>query len=85
LIEKRRLLRKTVTKKNERIKYLNIQKMPRRFTAGSLTPAHLSEKSWIEDVELQSKERPVPNFHSLVKGSVDVDRIIEEKEVLDSG
>jgi hydroxyacylglutathione hydrolase len=47
--------------------------------------AHLNEKSWIEDVELQSKERPVPNFHSLVKGSVDVDRILEDKEVLDLG
>ncbi|KAF5416707.1 MAG: Metallo-beta-lactamase fold-containing protein [Candidatus Methanogaster sp.] len=53
--------------------------------SGCLVAAHLSEKSWIEDVELQSKERPVPNFHSLVKGSVDVDRIIEEKEVLDLG
>jgi len=53
--------------------------------SGCLVAAHLSEKSWIEDVELQSKERPVPNFHSLVEGSVCVDRILEEKDVLDLG
>lgn len=53
--------------------------------SGCVVAAHSGEKSWIEDVELQFKERPVPNFHSLVEGSVDVDLILKEKEVLDLG
>lgn len=53
--------------------------------SGCVVAAHSGEKSWIEDVELQSKERPVPNFHSLVEGSVHVDIILKEKEVLDLG
>ena len=47
--------------------------------------AHSGERSWIEDVELQAKERPVPNFHSLVEGPVDVDIILEEGDILDLG
>lgn len=53
--------------------------------SGCLVAAHSSERSWIEDVELQFKERPVPNFHSLVEGSFNVDRILEERDVLDFG
>ena len=45
--------------------------------------AHPGEKSWIEDVGKQSKERPVPNFNSLVGGSVVVDHIIKDGDVLD--
>ncbi|MDO9043845.1 MAG: MBL fold metallo-hydrolase [Methanobacteriaceae archaeon] len=40
--------------------------------------AHSGEKEWIEDIELQFKERPVPNFHSLVDGPVDVDIVLED-------
>lgn len=47
--------------------------------------AHSKERSWIQDVELQSRERPVPGFHSLVGGSVEVDRVLEEGDVLDHG
>ena len=50
---------------------------------GCSVAAHAGEKSWIEDVELQSRERPVPNFHSLVDGSVGVDRILEEGDIID--
>ncbi|MBW1740587.1 MAG: MBL fold metallo-hydrolase [Deltaproteobacteria bacterium] len=52
---------------------------------GCTVAAHPGEKSWIEDVELQFRERPVPGFHSLVGGSVEVDRILEEGNVLDLG
>lgn len=52
---------------------------------GCSVAAHAGEKSWIEDVELQSRERPVPNFHSLVDGSVRIDRILEDGEILDLG
>jgi Zn-dependent hydrolases, including glyoxylases len=47
--------------------------------------AHQSEKSWIEDVDLQFKERPVPNFHSLVEGSVQVDHVLKEGDIFDLG
>ncbi|WP_414468409.1 MBL fold metallo-hydrolase [Methanobacterium sp. ACI-7] len=47
--------------------------------------AHLGEKSWIENIDLQAKERPVPNFHSLVEGSVDVDEIIEDRDIINLG
>jgi hydroxyacylglutathione hydrolase len=47
--------------------------------------AHAAERAWIEDVDLQFKERPVPGFHSLVKGSVRVSRVLQEGDVLDPG
>ncbi|MGB9979963.1 MBL fold metallo-hydrolase [Methanobacterium sp.] len=52
---------------------------------GCKIAAHSGERPWIEDVELQAKERPVPNFHSLVEGSVDVDDILEDGDILDLG
>lgn len=51
--------------------------------SGCKIAAHPCEIPWIEDVELQAKERPVPNFHLLVEGSVDVDKILEDGDVLD--
>lgn len=45
-------------------------------TTGCTIAAHHGERAWIEDVELQSRERPVPDFHSLVGGSVRIDRIL---------
>jgi len=53
--------------------------------SGCKVAAHPGERSWIEDIELQAKERPVPNFHSLVEGSVDVDDALEDGDVLDLG
>lgn len=47
--------------------------------------AHLGERSWIEDIDLQAKERPVPNFHSLVEGSIEVDEILEDENTVDLG
>jgi len=35
--------------------------------------AHPAERAWIEDVELQNRERPVPGFATLVGGSVQLD------------
>ncbi len=46
---------------------------------------HPAEKAWIEDVELQAKERPVPGFHSLVGGRVAVDRLLQHGDVVDLG
>lgn len=53
--------------------------------SGCKVAAHSGEISWIENVDLQAKERPVPNFHSLVEGSVNVDEILEDKDILDLG
>lgn len=49
---------------------------------GCTVAAHAAEKAWIEDVELQAKVRPVPGFFSLVGGSVQVDRVLKEGDVL---
>ena len=32
---------------------------------GCTVAAHLGEKSWIEDIEQQHRDRPIPNFHSI--------------------
>jgi glyoxylase-like metal-dependent hydrolase (beta-lactamase superfamily II) len=53
--------------------------------SGCAVAAHAAEKTWIEDVNLQARERPVPGFKSLVKGSVPVDLILQDGEVLDLG
>lgn len=47
--------------------------------------AHVAEKSWIEDVDLQNHQRPVPNFYSLVEGSVKVDGVLNDGEIVDLG
>jgi hydroxyacylglutathione hydrolase len=49
---------------------------------GCTVVAHPAERSWIEDVDLQFKERPVPGFRSLVEGSVGVDRVLEDGDAL---
>jgi len=46
---------------------------------------HPAEKAWIEDVQRQARERPVPDFDSLVAGSLAVNRILEDNEVFDLG
>jgi glyoxylase-like metal-dependent hydrolase (beta-lactamase superfamily II) len=50
--------------------------------SGCTLAAHAAEKAWIEDVDLQAKERPVPGFFTLVGGSAQVDRILKEGDVL---
>lgn len=50
--------------------------------SGCTVTAHAAERPWIEDVDLQAKERPVPGFRSLVGGSVPVDRTLQDGDVL---
>lgn len=52
---------------------------------GCAVAVHPAEKAWIEDVQLQARERPVPGFDSLVAGSVAVNRLLEDGEVFDLG
>lgn len=47
--------------------------------------AHSGEKDWIEDTEKQFKERPVPGFHTLVGGPVDIDRLLIDDEIVSLG
>jgi len=56
-----------------------------REASGCKIYAHAAEKAWFEDVELQSRERPVPGFSSLVGGSVLIDHFLQDGERLDLG
>lgn len=53
--------------------------------SGCRVAAHIDAQPWIEDVELQSRERPIGNFHSLVGGSVSVDLVLRDGDNLDLG
>lgn len=44
-----------------------------REATGCTIAAHPAERAWIEDVDLQNRERPVPGFSTLVGGPVPVD------------
>jgi glyoxylase-like metal-dependent hydrolase (beta-lactamase superfamily II) len=57
---------------------LRIQK-----ATGCRIAAHAGDVAWIEDVDRQVRERPVPGFHSLVEGSVKVDLTLEDGACLD--
>jgi hydroxyacylglutathione hydrolase len=47
--------------------------------------AHKADRPWIEDVDLQYKERPIMNFSSLVEGSFAIDRELKDRDILDLG
>lgn len=49
-----------------------------KAASGCEVVCHEAERSWIEDVNLQFKERPVPGFNSLVGGSIKVDRVLQD-------
>jgi hydroxyacylglutathione hydrolase len=44
-----------------------------REATGCSIAAHPAEQAWIEDTDLQSRERPVPGFSALVGGPVTID------------
>jgi hydroxyacylglutathione hydrolase len=52
---------------------------------GCAVAAHRDAQDWIEDVDLQFRERPVPGFHGLVDGSTSIDRLLQDKEIIDLG
>ncbi len=52
--------------------------LPIRALTGCRILAHPAEKRWIEDVEQQERERPVPGFRQLVAGPVPVDRLLTD-------
>ena len=46
---------------------------------------HPTAKKWVENVEEQYRERPVPGFHSLVGGSVNINQLLSDNERIDLG
>jgi hydroxyacylglutathione hydrolase len=50
---------------------------------GARVHAHPAERSWIEDIDCQAKERPVPGFHQLCNSSVTVDCPLADEQVLE--
>jgi hydroxyacylglutathione hydrolase len=59
--------------------------LPLQKASGCRILAHLAERDWIGDIDLQQKQRPVPGFSNLVIGSVKVDRLIEDGEGINCG
>lgn len=53
--------------------------------SGCKVAAHAAEKAWIEDIELQYRERPTPTFRSYVQNPVGVDRVVNDGDSLDLG
>jgi hydroxyacylglutathione hydrolase len=51
---------------------------------GCSVMAHPAERVWIEDVNLQNRERPVPGFLTLVGGSVQLDHELANGDVIDA-
>jgi glyoxylase-like metal-dependent hydrolase (beta-lactamase superfamily II) len=63
--------------------HIGAAKTIQKVTGGSVM-AHPAERSWIEDVNLQNRERPVPGFSTLVGGSVHLDHELADGDVIDS-
>jgi glyoxylase-like metal-dependent hydrolase (beta-lactamase superfamily II) len=53
--------------------------------SGAHVWAHKKERAWIENVERQGQERPVPGFSKLVAGSVALDRLPTDGDILSLG
>jgi len=50
---------------------------------GARVHAHPAERHWIESIETQAKERPVPGFRGLVGGDVAIHHLLADGERLD--
>lgn len=52
---------------------------------GCEVAAHRAAVEWIEHLDIQLRERPIPNFDTLTVGPVKVDRVLEDGDVIDLG
>jgi len=50
-----------------------------------VTACHEGDRPWIENVDLQHKERPIMNFSSLVEGSFAINRELKDGDIVDLG
>ena len=51
-----------------------------RGMSGCRISAHAEAREWIEDIDKQFNDRPVPGFHTLVGGSAPVDRLLADND-----
>lgn len=49
---------------------------------GCTIAAHAADRAWIEDLDLQNRERPVPGFESLISGPITIDRELEDGDII---
>lgn len=56
-----------------------------RDEVGCEFAAHGYDAPWIEDVDCQFQERPVPGFHEIVEGEVSVNRMLVDGDEIDLG
>jgi glyoxylase-like metal-dependent hydrolase (beta-lactamase superfamily II) len=54
----------------------------RQFAPNCQIMGSLKEKEWVENIDLQFAERPIPNFYALVGNSVLLDRILTGGEII---
>ena len=54
-----------------------------QHVTGCSIAAHPAERIWIEDVDLQNRERPVPGFCTLVGGPVTVDHELMDGDTIE--
>jgi glyoxylase-like metal-dependent hydrolase (beta-lactamase superfamily II) len=47
--------------------------------------AHEAERVWMEQIEVQNEERPVPGFFDLIDSSVKIDEFLENDQILNPG
>jgi hydroxyacylglutathione hydrolase len=47
--------------------------------------AHVGEQNWIEQIEVQNNERPVPGFFNLIDSSIKIDGFLEHGQILNLG
>lgn len=53
--------------------------------SGCTICSHAKEKGWIEDIEIQMKERPVPGFLGIADTPVKVDKLLYGNEIFNLG
>jgi hydroxyacylglutathione hydrolase len=52
---------------------------------GCIIAAHPAERAWIENTNLQARERPIPGFPTLVEGPVRIDRLLADGDRIGIG
>ena len=53
-----------------------------RSRYGAKIYASEGERPWIEDIDLQFKERPIPNFYNLAGQSTIVDCLVKDHDIV---
>lgn len=52
---------------------------------GCSVSAHEDDAPWIQDIDLQYRERPIPNLYALIPGPTRVDRRLKDGDIIDLG